>query len=547
MFASPIIRLHDRTVCAPALFSGLPLAASGIASGAESTISSEDPEIRLDSHEGISCAVLGLGRSGMAAARALVTAKAAVQVWDDDAEPRKRARTAGYQVMSPEEWDWPGLDFLLLSPGIPHTWPEPHPAALRARETGTEIIGDVELLFRARSQACPKARFIGVTGTNGKSTTTALITHILQHGGFRAASGGNIGRPALSLPAGYDAYVLEISSYQLELTPSAAFDIAVLLNLGPDHLDRHGGMDNYVAAKRRILEGAGVAVIGIDDPLSAEIATEMTLAGRRYVPVSGRTPVPGGIGAVGIGAMGIGATGTEGIRDDRKDTDTAGLVLCTPAKNPVLPGVHNAQNAAAACAAVLLTEFASTSASKKVSISRILGEAVSSFPGLPHRHEPVPSGDGIRYINDSKATNAEAAAYAIACHETLYWIAGGQAKEGGWDILEDYFPRIRGVFLIGKAADAMAAWIDGRVPTKISGDLETALRQAREAAMAESIASAAGAAKAGDAPIVLLAPACASFDQFKDFAERGDAFRDLVIRVAGSGDVDPGNAAGREC
>jgi len=446
-------------------------------------------------------AVLGLGRSGRATVEALRAAKLPVWAWDDNKETREPLRRDGWPIANLDDRDLREARCLVMSPGIPHTYPVPHPVARRAREAGCAIAGDGELFARVH----PEARCIGITGTNGKSTTTALIGHVLQAAGRPCAVGGNLGTPILALePLPADGlYVLEMSSYQLELTPSLVFVVAVLLNVTPDHLDRHGGMNGYVAAKRQVFRGQpeqATAVVGIDDAHCQEIADEIAAAGqRRLVPVSVRKPVPGGVyveGGTLVDALGDGPP----------------VPVLEMHEAPALPGLHNAQNAAAAYAA-----------------TRVLGvdaaaivDAIRSFPGLPHRQQLVAVIDGVAFVNDSKATNADAAAKALACYDTVFWIAGGRPKEGGLQGLEPFFSRIRHAFLIGEAAEGFAHTLDGVVPTTLCGTLDRAV-----AAAAEAAAVVAAGAR-GMRPVVLLSPACASFDQFANFEARGDAFRALV-------------------
>ena len=432
-------------------------------------------------------AVLGLARSGRAAAAALAAGGAEVLGWDD--KPAVREAVAGSVALAdPAGLDWRKIAALVLSPGIPLTFPRPHPAVPAARAAGVEIIGDLELLARAR----PDARFVGITGTNGKSTTTALIGHILGEAGQRVAVGGNLGTPALSLAPDAATYVLEASSYQLELLNTLRFDIAVLLNITPDHLDRHGGMDGYIAAKRRIFDRqrrGDSAIIGIDEPICRGLA-----AAYRAIPISAEGPAPGGVF----------------VADGRliDDLDGAARPVLDLAAAERLPGRHNWQNAAAAYAAARRAGVAPEAAA----------EAIRTFPGLAHRQELVDTIEGVRYINDSKATNADAAEKALVCYPTIYWIAGGLAKAGGITPLEPHFPRLRHAFLIGSATEEFAATLDGKVPFTRCGDLATALRAASRQAKADGIAGA----------VVLLSPACASFDQFSDFEARGDRFRELV-------------------
>jgi UDP-N-acetylmuramoylalanine--D-glutamate ligase len=457
--------------------------------------------IRAPGFEGRKVAVLGLARSGRAAAAALKAGGAEVLAWDDS--DKTRAAVAGETALTdPAGIDWREVAALMLSPGIPHSFPEPHPAVAAARAAGVEIIGDIELLGRAQ----PEARYIGITGTNGKSTTTALIGHILGEAGKLVEIGGNLGPPALGLaPLGAaGSYVLELSSFQLELVTSLAFDIAVLLNITPDHLDRHGDMDGYIAAKRRIFAGqreGAAAIIGIDDDICRGLAATLRRDGKaRVVPISVREAAPGGVYVEGgwlVDAL-----------------DSAPQRVFDLAQAPRLPGDHNAQNAAAAYAVARLAGVSSDAASA----------GIKSFQGLVHRQELVDTIDGIRYINDSKATNADATEKALACYPAIYWIAGGLPKAGGITSLAPYFKRLRHAFLIGNATEEFAATLDGQAPYSRCGDLATALTAASDRARGEHVADA----------VVLLSPACASYDQFPNFEVRGDTFRTLVGELPGA-------------
>ena len=445
-------------------------------------------------------AVFGLGRSGLASARALMAGGSAVQAWDDDARARRAATRRGIPLGNLYRSDLHPMAALVLSPGVPFRHPSPHPVVARANEAGCEVLGDVELFARGK----PQASVVGVTGTNGKSTTTALIGHILATLGRSAAVGGNLGQPVLDLPVLDEdgVYVLELSSYQLDTTRTLVCDVAVLLNIGADHLDRHGGLSGYVAAKKRIFRGQRrrhAAVIGIDDAGGAALHDQLGQAARqRLIPVAVGREVEGGV-AVIDGVL-RDATGAKPVT-----ADLAGL--------RGLRGAHNWQNAAAAVAA-----------------ARALGlpgapvvAALAGFPGLPHRLEEVAVIEGVRYVNDSKATNAEAAARALATFDNIYWIAGGRAKEGGIAALAPLFSRLAHAFLIGEAGPDFAATLAGRVALTESRDLESALAQAHALARKEARAD----------PVVLLSPACASFDQWRDFAARGDRFRALVHALPG--------------
>jgi UDP-N-acetylmuramoylalanine--D-glutamate ligase len=442
-------------------------------------------------------AVLGLGKSGIVAAEALRRGGAQVMAWDDGAAARDVAARRGFGLVAPDDVDWTRCRALVISPGIPHLHPAPHPAAAAARAHGVEIIGDIELLRRA----APTRRWVGITGTNGKSTTTALIGHALSACGIDARVGGNIGVPALALepPGEAGAYVLEMSSYQLEISPSVSFDVALLLNVTPDHLDRHGGMDGYVAAKRAIFRGQGpatTAILGVDDPICARLHEDM----RR-----GHAGITRAISAARRDAVDVSAAG--GILVDAIDGTPREIADLRAIAT--LPGQHNWQNAAAAYAACRAMGAP----------GEAIAAAFASYPGLPHRQERVGAQDGVVFVNDSKATNADAAAKALGCYDAIWWIAGGLAKAGGIDPLAPWFPRIRGAYLIGDAADAFAATLArAGVRHRICGTLDAALE-----------AAAADAARATDpARVVLLSPACASFDQFPNFEARGARFRDLV-------------------
>jgi UDP-N-acetylmuramoylalanine--D-glutamate ligase len=458
--------------------------------------------IDLSFFGGLPVAVLGLGRSGLSAARTLRDSGAEVWAWDDSGDRRAAAREQDIPLVDLTTCDWRELTSLVLSPGIPHTHPEPHPVARLAKEHGCEIIGDIELLARAQRNAS----YLGVTGTNGKSTTTALIGHILELSGRRVATGGNLGIPALELePLDMGGiYVLEMSSYQLEITVSITFDVGVLLNVSADHIERHGSLDGYVAAKCMIFHRQTKprsAVIGIDDEISRSIFERLEAADEQVVlPISGATRAPGGVYV------------RNGVLHD--DTEGQAVPAIDLREVPTLPGVHNWQNAAAAYAAC-----------KAIGVEApVIAACLRSFPGLPHRQELIEIIDGIAWINDSKATNVDAAAKALACYDDIYWIAGGQAKESGLAGLDANFGRIAHAFLIGEAAGAFAESLGGKVPATHSGELATAVGQARKLARREGREGA----------VVLLSPACASFDQFANFEARGEAFRAHVEALPGT-------------
>jgi UDP-N-acetylmuramoylalanine--D-glutamate ligase len=445
-------------------------------------------------------AILGLGRSGRAAAKALLESKRTVWCWDDSQVARSAAAAEGLPIVDLNTQALGDLGALVLSPGIPHTFPEPHPIVARARAAGIDVIGDIELLFRAQ----PQATYVGITGTNGKSTTTALVSHILAAAGAEIRFGGNLGPPVLGFePAGPKSiYVLELSSYQLELTPNLALNVAMLLNISPDHLGRHGGMDGYVAAKRHIFAGArpgATAVIGVDDPYCRNVCASLGQQhSHRILVISGQRRVGGGVYAEG------------GLLWDAIEGAPKPVLRLSEAR--ALPGEHNGQNAAAAYAAVRALGIDGD----------VAAEAILDFSGLAHRQERIAEVAGIIYVNDSKATNGDAAARALSSYENIYWIAGGRPKEDGLGALDPWLGRIRHAFLIGEAEEAFARALEGKVALSRCGTLDRAFAAARSMAAADQL----------DRPVVLFSPACASFDQFPNFEARGDAFRAMVEAIS---------------
>jgi UDP-N-acetylmuramoylalanine--D-glutamate ligase len=455
--------------------------------------------------EGQTVAVFGLARTGLAAARALIAGGAQVALWDEKPAAREAAQAEGLPLVDLAAADWSRFAAVMLSPGVPLTHPAPHWTVEKARAAGVEILGDIELFARSVNAAPEHRRpkVVAITGTNGKSTTTALIGHICAEAGRDVRIGGNIGFGVLGLEDmhGGAVYVLELSSYQLDLTSSLHPDVSIILNISPDHLERHGTMENYVAAKRRILlnQGKGdTAVIGVDDPWGQQICTEITAANRRtIVPISASK------------AMSRGVYALDGLLYDATGERTFEAADLKRARS--LPGRHNWQNAAAAYAAAKGLGIAPAEAAQHL----------LSFPGLAHRMETVGTIGRVRFVNDSKATNADAARQALSSYPKVYWIAGGQPKTGGISSLADLFGRVEKAYLVGEAAPAFAGVLAGQAPTAASGTIEAAVRQAY-----------ADAAAAGGEAIVLLSPACASFDQFADFEARGEAFRAAVQRLA---------------
>ncbi len=455
-----------------------------------------------DTWAGKRYAVYGLARSGAATVRALLAARAEVVAWDERAEARDAILPELARGGGPLEEGWRGaapypsttpssrrgppprdklgkdliladpltldlatFDAVVVSPGVPLNT---HPLAERARAAGTPIIGDIELFAQARAEL-PDHRVVGITGTNGKSTVTALVDHLCRTAGVPSLAAGNIGEPILTtdpLPVG-GVYVLELSSYQIDLTTGLDCDVAVLLNVTPDHLDRYPDFDAYAAAKARLfaMQSPGhIAVIALSDATSVAIA--------------------------------------EGVRG--KLRRVAPGVCLDQSRWPALGGPHNAVNALCA-----------------IEVARALGlpeaaidAGLESFGGLPHRLERVRTCDGVLYVNDSKATNPEAAAPALAALDRIHWIVGGQAKRPDLDPCRARFGHVLRAYTIGEAGALFADLLEGEVPVSRSGTLDAAVAEAAERAIGGET--------------VLLSPACASFDQFADFAERGERFRQLV-------------------
>lgn len=452
---------------------------------------------------GKTVALFGLGLSGIASARALIAGGAEVVAWDDTPASREKAAGEGIPLVDLETADWQGFAALVLAPGVPLTHTEPHWTVRKAQEAGIEIIGDTELFFRERAARGSKSKVIAITGTNGKSTTSALTAHVLARAGVKVSLGGNIGTPLLELePLADDrVYVIEFSSYQIDLTPGLDATISALLNIAPDHLDRHGTLAYYAAVKARIFSGLGAgctAIIGVDDAHCQSIAA--ALDGPFTVErISVAGPVENGVYA------------RDGILFETRDGQTKSQLGLTGARS--LRGDHNAQNAAVALAIARNLGLGAD----------MIGEAFATFPGLEHRMQEVARLGKVLFINDSKGTNADAAAHALASFDTIYWIAGGLAKTGGIDDLEPYFPRIAHAYLIGEAAADFAHTLEGKVPYSDCGTLDEAVaRAARDAAASEAAE-----------PAVLLSPACASFDQYRSFMVRGDAFVAAVARLEG--------------
>jgi UDP-N-acetylmuramoylalanine--D-glutamate ligase len=423
--------------------------------------------------------VLGLGKTGQAAMRALEKVGAEVFSWDDASKKN--------------DIPWSRLRAIICSPGIPSLWPRPHPVIAEARQRFVPIFSDVDIL----RQLAPQSRFIAITGTNGKSTTTAWLGEVLQD----CAVGGNIGLPALDLPFDkntHNCYALELSSYQLEISQYPLYDISVLLNITPDHLTRHGGMEGYVTAKRRIfLNPRGVAIVGVDDPHGRRLAQYLAQDPERViVPISGERVPEGGIGWQG------------GHLIDARTQETHLL------QEDVLQGAHNQQNCAAVYAAAVSCGLSPTQVKQRL----------KAFKGLAHRQEHVATWQNVIFINDSKATNANSVLLALRRFSGTYWITGGRQKEDGITALTPFFPSIKKAFLIGEAAVPFSHVLqDAYVPFEIVHTLERATRAAFLAAKEHATPAAP--------QVVLFSPACASFDQFRDFEERGTFFKQCVQQI----------------
>ncbi|WMS40852.1 UDP-N-acetylmuramoyl-L-alanine--D-glutamate ligase [Acuticoccus sp. MNP-M23] len=454
--------------------------------------------IAVETFEGKRVAVFGLAGSGLVTAHALAAGGAEILCYDDKRERVDAANDAGLPTGDLRVADFAAFDALVLSPGVPLTHPAPHWTVERAAAAGVPVVGDVALFDGERRARFPELALAAITGTNGKSTTTALLGHILGALGLGAQVGGNIGRPVLDLDPVPGIAVVECSSYQIDLAPGLTPDVGALLNLSPDHIDRHGTFENYAAVKTRLVEGSRQAVIGVDDPHCAAIAHALEEAGKPVHRI-------GVFASVDEAAGALGRSGVASVGD-------ALFVLTGGTADPVgsragigsLRGDHNGQNAAASIAIAM-----AMGADPKAAADQL-----ASFPGLQHRMEEVGTRNGVIFVNDSKATNAQSARQALASFTNVHWIAGGVPKTGGIAELADLFGRVNAAYLIGQAADDFAATLEGKV------------NAARYAGLEQALDAAIAAARPGD--VVLLSPACASFDQFRSFEARGDAFRALV-------------------
>ena len=442
--------------------------------------------------------VFGLGKSGLSSINALKKAGATIVAGDDRADNIAQARKLGVEILSESSRNFSEYAFLLLSPGIPLTHPKPHNIVVKAQAADLDIICDIELF----SRIYPKQKTIGVTGTNGKSTTSTLIGSVLSECGIPSQLGGNIGTAVFDLKTGdvNSWLVLEISSFQMDLCPNFRPDISVVLNITPDHIDRHGDIEHYMEVKERITEIArsdeyNASIICSDDPYTKRIYSRAAeLALREVVEVSTLSNLEGGVSVV------------DNILYDGEDA------IGDLSEIPALQGVHNYQNAACAYAAL-----------RKVGLEKQqIYNAMTNFAGLNHRQYLVRTINGVSYVNDSKSTNAASAAVALDCRQNIYWIVGGRQKKTGLDGLEEFFSHIKHAFLIGDATEDFAHWFDKyAIEYTRCYNLDTAMSASHKMAQENR-------GQPGGAGCVLLSPACASFDQFKSFEERGDKFAELV-------------------
>ena len=444
--------------------------------------------------------VLGLGRSGLTAARALREGGATVVCWDDNASAREAAEAEGFQCADLlKQGAFEDVATLIVSPGIPHLYPEPNPVVAAALKAGVAVDNDIGLFFRSFAssewnhfEVIPKV--VAVTGSNGKSTTSALIHHVLDQAGRRTQLAGNIGRGVLDLDPAEDGdvVVLELSSYQTELARNLTPDVAVFTNLSPDHLDRHAGMGGYFAAKRRLFAEGGPdrAIVGVDEPEGLFLAGQLSMgaADDRVIRVS----VDGKLTGAGWNVF-----ARKGFLSEFRKGRQAGSIDLRTIKG--LPGQHNHQNACAAYAVCRTLGLA----------PRVIEEGFKTFGGLPHRSQIIAEAGGVTYVNDSKATNVDAAAKALGAFKRIRWICGGLEKEGGLGDLAEAAVDVVKAYVIGREAASFAMKLTG-VEAEVCTTMERAVAQA--------------VAEAEEGETVLLAPAAASFDQYDSFEKRGDDF-----------------------
>ncbi|WP_074381285.1 UDP-N-acetylmuramoyl-L-alanine--D-glutamate ligase [Bartonella doshiae] len=462
--------------------------------------------ISVTCYKGQKVALFGLGRSGLAAAQALISGGAKVVAWDDNASSVQAAFRQNIPTKDLRYEDWSEFAALILAPGIPLTYPQPHWVVEKARQKDIEIIGDIELFVRSRNHFlqhhgfCDQdIPFVAVTGTNGKSTTTALLSHLLEQMGYDVQMGGNIGTAILALKPFVKKriYVIECSSFQIDLTPSLQPTVGLLLNLTPDHIDRHGSFAYYMQAKRRLVAGAAHTFISVDDAPCQDLYQQLVREGRPVEAISKEHFVENGFYADG--------TKLFSVRYGQRQ------MLADLAYAPALRGSHNAQN--------VLMALATLHALKMT--DPYIGKHLASYKGLAHRMQQVRKIGAVLFINDSKATNADASAPALSAFNDIFWIVGGQAKKGGINSLRSFFHKIHKAYLIGTAAEEFAGVIESAFPFSMSLTLENAVHEAAADAMY---------CKAKEV-VVLFSPACASYDQFKNYEMRGEEFISLVKQL----------------
>ncbi|EJF75702.1 UDP-N-acetylmuramoyl-L-alanine--D-glutamate ligase [Bartonella alsatica] len=451
-------------------------------------------------------ALFGLGRSGLAAAQALISGGAEVVAWDDNLSSVEEAVRQNIPTRDLQHEDWTEFVALILAPGVPLTYPKPHWVVEKARQKDIEIIGDIELFVRARNHflqhygLCDRdIPFIAITGTNGKSTTTALLAHLLEQMGYDVQMGGNIGTAILMLKPFVKKriYVIECSSFQIDLTPSLQPTIGLLINLTPDHIDRHGSFAHYVQAKRHLVARALHSFISVDDAACQDLYQQLVHEGRHVVAISKENFIENGFYAEG--------TKLFSTRNRQRH------MLADLASMSALRGSHNTQNALMALATLQTLKITDPHIEKHL----------ASYPGLAHRMQQVRKMGSVFFVNDSKATNADASAPALSTFHDIFWIVGGQAKKGGIDSLRRFFHKIHKAYLIGSTVEEFAGVIGSSFPFSMNFTLENAVREAAADAMRCQAKEV----------VVLFSPACASYDQFKNYEERGEAFVSFVMQL----------------
>ncbi|WP_455480375.1 UDP-N-acetylmuramoyl-L-alanine--D-glutamate ligase [Bartonella sp. B12(2025)] len=462
--------------------------------------------ISVTCYKGQRVALFGLGQSGLAAAQVLISGGAEVVAWDDNPLGVQAAFQKNIPTRDLQYEDWSEFVALILAPGVPLTYPKPHWVVEKARQANIEIIGDIELFVRARNHFLQQhgfcdqdVPFIAITGTNGKSTTTALLAHLLEQMGYDVQMGGNIGTAILTLKPFVKKriYVIECSSFQIDLTPSLKPTIGLLLNLTPDHIDRHGSFTRYVQAKRHLVAGAFRAFISVDDAACQALYQQLVHEDHQVEVISKEYFVENGFYADGTKLFSV----CQGRRH----------MLADLAHMTALRGSHNAQNVLMALATLQALKITDPHIEKHL----------AGYKGLAHRMQQVRKIGSVLFINDSKATNADASAPALSAFNDIFWIVGGQAKEGGIETLRRFFHKIRKAYLIGTAAKEFAGVIGSSFPFSMSLTLENAVHEAAADAMR---------CKAKEV-VVLFSPACASYDQFKNYEMRGEAFVSFVMQL----------------